>query len=161
MESKALECSICYQGYDLDQRVPMVLVNCGHTICQYCLKQLIQENNPKCPLDKKLLRQRDMSQFPINFSLKGVIEEMLEWDRCREDGEKIEFICKTDTCKVCSQCWHYEKHQGHSRIKVEEVKSESEYKKQELEKALKQINEYCKTINDLLDCKKSINSKRD
>ena len=154
IQSKALECPICYQEYDLEQRMPMVLVDCGHTICQYCLNYLINEDDSKCPLDKKAFRRKDISLFPVNFSLKGVIEENLEWDRCKQDGEKIEFICKTDKCRVCLGCWHHDKHQGHVLISVDDAKAEFENKRQELESALKMINDYYKEIDAFLDCRK-------
>lgn len=160
IQSKALECPICYQEYDLEQRIPMILVDCGHTICQYCLKHLIESNDLKCPLDKKAFRKKEINAFPSNFSLKGVIEESLEWDRCKQDGEKIEFICKTDKCKVCLVCWHHEKHQGHDVISVDKIKAEFENKRQELENALKMINNYSQAIDEFLFYKKAYLEER-
>ncbi|CAL2035810.1 unnamed protein product [Caenorhabditis brenneri] len=47
-------CFSCHQGYDEDRRTPRILKECGHTICEQCVNNLLAKNHwkhlfcPKC-----------------------------------------------------------------------------------------------------------------
>jgi hypothetical protein len=46
-----MSCIICLEKYDLQRHLPVVLP-CGHTVCEYCLKRLLPDGRPgldKCP----------------------------------------------------------------------------------------------------------------
>ena len=38
----SLKCNLCVSLFDEKYHVPRVLGNCGHSICQECLKNLIE-----------------------------------------------------------------------------------------------------------------------
>lgn len=41
------ECGVCFEGYNEQQRRPLVLP-CGHTLCQACVFSLQQQRCPEC-----------------------------------------------------------------------------------------------------------------
>lgn len=48
-EKSNLDCDICFEAYSVqNERQPMILVGCGHTICRNCLDNLPQRNCPQC-----------------------------------------------------------------------------------------------------------------
>jgi len=155
MQSKALECPVCYQEFNLTECLPLIIPHCGHTVCQKCLKFILQEIRPFCPLDKNKIKYRELKKFPVNFSLLNVLEENSEWDRCRIDNEKIEFVCLSDNCKVCKNCWHYSQHKGHITKTSDEIKTDVEKKREELETASLNLEEYYKKIDNMIDEKKA------
>ena len=72
-ERVTLECQICFEEYDIYNKKPVVL-DCGHSVCQHCLSQLLSLNsiNKKCPFDKKPL-QRNYDSYPVNWSYVDII----------------------------------------------------------------------------------------
>jgi hypothetical protein len=74
IQSSILECQICFEEYNNNNKKPVVL-DCGHSICQICLQQILssnQRNLIKCPFDNKPL-QRSFNQYPVNWSYIDVI----------------------------------------------------------------------------------------
>jgi hypothetical protein len=69
-----LECQICFEEYDNSNKKPLVL-ECGHSICQKCLQQILSSNRQnlmKCPFDNKQLT-RSLDQCPTNWSYIDII----------------------------------------------------------------------------------------
>ena len=44
MEIEKLKCPICKNAYDSSLHIPKILINCGHTICSFCISLKIHEN---------------------------------------------------------------------------------------------------------------------
>lgn len=44
------ECPVCIQAYTMKPTgVPMLLPDCGHTVCAKCLEKLKRQSELKCP----------------------------------------------------------------------------------------------------------------
>lgn len=72
-----LDCEICFEAYDMKHVKPLVL-ECGHTICNNCLNNILQSRTgKKCPFDKKDLKGRS-DQYPINWTYVNIINSK-EW----------------------------------------------------------------------------------
>lgn len=70
-----LECQICFEEYDINNKKPVVL-ECGHSICNICLAQILSSNNAnlkKCPFDKILLTYQQIQNYPVNWSYIDII----------------------------------------------------------------------------------------
>lgn len=53
MEEK-FYCKFCDEEYDLEYKIPRIIKNCGHCICQACLKQFMEKGKSiTCPIDQK------------------------------------------------------------------------------------------------------------
>ena len=61
------ECPISLDSYNDKDHKPIVLVPCGHSICEQCLKNL---TNKVCPIDRI-----PFTSTTINYSLIGCLSE--------------------------------------------------------------------------------------
>ena len=75
MENKFL-CRMCEEEYDLEERVPRILKQCGHCICTLCLQSAISKGlELSCPIDgtEIPLAGQTIEDFPQNVSLIHII----------------------------------------------------------------------------------------
>ena len=79
-----MECEICKNPWNIDKRVPKILI-CGHTFCQSCINQTLEESKKKkttfkCPLCKveinSILEYKDIAQLRNNIGILSLIEKM-------------------------------------------------------------------------------------
>lgn len=56
------QCSICYNDYNLNNRIPIILIPCGHTFCSQCIYKLQSYNYNECSLCRD-----DNDYVEINF----------------------------------------------------------------------------------------------
>jgi hypothetical protein len=62
------ECSICFEGYNCEKRKPLV-INCGHTFCEICLKQIIEKDRASCPICKFKINRVSIKDIPVNYAI--------------------------------------------------------------------------------------------
>ena len=48
---KFLECVVCMEQFDLEERRPLVLP-CGHSVCKACCIKLLENKEITCPIDR-------------------------------------------------------------------------------------------------------------
>lgn len=94
MEYDELACTLCSSHFDLDELLPRMIPQCGHTFCSKCLQNILDTNLPGedfiCPEDKYYslstfllylyrismpLTQKDILSFPKNYILIRLIEK--------------------------------------------------------------------------------------
>jgi len=70
-----------------------------------CLKMVLNENGPKCLLDKKPFAWEcnRVNSFATNFLRRDLVEES-EWGWCQTHKRKNEFSCEVEKTLVCSNC---------------------------------------------------------
>ena len=67
-------CGICHQKYNVGDKIPRILVNCGHTFCTSCLMKYYHNNHIRCPYCRKLVKNLDnVETLPLNLSIFGEI----------------------------------------------------------------------------------------
>jgi len=120
------------------------------------LEIILKGNQPRCPLDKKDFCEdlTDVSEFPINFTVQGLIEENPQWEVCQTHGERIKLMCFTDRCKVCAYCALDGVHREHEVRHINEIKPDIDEKKKKIEVVIKNIDNYYNGVNELLDQKR-------
>lgn len=73
------ECKICCLEHNDTVRIPRVLRECGHTICEPCADILLQKTNGdvlKCPFCQTITIVRGLSKLlPKNYGMLEIIEE--------------------------------------------------------------------------------------
>ena len=47
MEWDDLTCGICKELYNENERIPRILITCGHTYCDNCLKNIVKSSEVK------------------------------------------------------------------------------------------------------------------
>jgi uncharacterized Zn finger protein (UPF0148 family) len=84
------------------ERIPRILVNCGHTFCTHCLTKLFKDGRVRCPLCKKLIKNlENVEKLPLNIN---ILYEVVESDPIlkdvsfdpegEQDDEKDEETCE-------------------------------------------------------------------
>ena len=147
-----LSCQVCFEGYEKDgDHVPRLLP-CAHTVCNWCVGQLIQYDKLECPecRTKHQVTNRERT-FPQNkyilshFRKKPQVtddkDEPVMLRKCAEHGKELNLFCKEPGCMmlICVSC-SLKKHKKHEVAKIEEerinVKLEFERKIERVEKNL-------------------------
>ena len=140
-----LTCSICTNKFDQSLRVPRVLPSCGHTLCTCCLKDILQGSfEPRCPWDKTTLPNNEagsLDPFPINFTLKRMLQGQSEREICEEHNEEMRLMCLTEGLKICDHCAFDGKHRNHEIQPIKKIKMEAEGQKRDVEAKLDKIEE--------------------
>ena len=69
-ERKLDICGVCRKKYNVGDRIPRILVNCGHTYCTSCLSSYYRKSRLRCPFCKKLVKHLDsVETLPLNIPL--------------------------------------------------------------------------------------------
>lgn len=118
-------CGVCKLVYNVGDRIPRILVNCGHTYCTNCLTKYYRKNRIRCPFCKKLVKNLEsVEQLPLNINTFSEIVQtdtklldMLDPDSndsyasvCKHHTEKQKhFYCsyhKLHFCRECIKLYH-------------------------------------------------------
>ena len=63
-------CGVCKQTYNVGDKIPRILVNCGHTFCTSCFTKYYRKNRIRCPFCKKLVKNLEsVEQLPLNICI--------------------------------------------------------------------------------------------
>ena len=114
--------------YNLGDRIPRILVHCGHTFCTSCLIKFHHIDHIRCPYCKKLINNIDspakIESLPLNLNIFG---ELVKTDQlvmllidpenpnslttlCSKHPEKQKhFYCsfhETNFCRECIKAYH-------------------------------------------------------
>ncbi len=66
-----MECPNCQLTYsdEGNERVPRILNNCGHSLCEKCISLLFSANQITCPVCEQFSEATDIKQFTKNLAL--------------------------------------------------------------------------------------------
>lgn len=91
MATEFLNCPFCLYEFNSDRRLPFIIVECGHSICQTCLSLSLKRKSPiACPEDQTTirLRNRKLTDFPKNQALLNMMGKKSESRKsCRTQKE--------------------------------------------------------------------------
>lgn len=95
-QSRVLDlCHFCGLKYNVGERIPRILVHCGHTFCTECLTHLHHNMRVRCPLCRKLIKSLEsVEKLPLNINIlyevveKDPILKTIEFDE--DDEEDLE-----------------------------------------------------------------------
>ena len=63
-------CILCKNEFNLKERLPRILIHCGHTFCTICLSKFHRNLRIRCPLCLKLvLNIETLERLPINHTI--------------------------------------------------------------------------------------------
>jgi len=103
-----LHCKRCQEFFNLFSHKPLIL-KCGHTFCESCLKSLYESEKILCPIDSIESVFDDFQQISVNY----LILEALETQKESKSTEKtcqvhktqsIRFFCQTHKSLLCQEC---------------------------------------------------------
>ena len=71
-------CYFCGLKYNVGERIPRIMVHCGHTFCTECLSHLHHDYRIRCPLCRKLIKNLEsVERLPLNIN---ILYEVVEKD---------------------------------------------------------------------------------
>ena len=113
-------CGVCKKKYNVGERIPRILVNCGHTFCTACLSKYYRKCRIRCPFCKKLVKYLDsVEQLPLNINLfsesvvnnNKLLDMLNEYSNnslislCNYHTEKQNhFYCSSHDVNFCREC---------------------------------------------------------
>ena len=63
-------CHFCGLNFNVGERIPRIIVGCGHTFCTSCLSYFLRNGRIRCPMCRKLLKGVDsVDKLPLNFNI--------------------------------------------------------------------------------------------
>ena len=79
-ESRGLDiCQFCALKYNVGERIPRILVHCGHTLCTTCIQSLHHKDRVRCPVCRKLVKNLEtVERLPLNID---ILYEVVERDQ--------------------------------------------------------------------------------
>ncbi len=94
-----MECPICFMSFDHTKKVPRN-ISCGHTVCEECIKSLLERSILKCPLCRVAFeKKRAASSYPKSYALLDIVEKRLQ-----ERNTAFKFVCCKCVISECSDC---------------------------------------------------------
>jgi B-box zinc finger/zinc-RING finger domain len=136
MWNTILTCERCEEKFNIENRSPVILPDCGHTFCEYCVADLLVEPEKACPTCQTAITTSDSAKFIKNQKIhiilertkNGITPEMMLFQSpegdfvfCpRHTDKPIEYFCKQCSITVCVKCM-FDEHNGHELIQIEEM----------------------------------------
>eukprot|EP00347_Sterkiella_histriomuscorum_P008359 403345403 len=83
-------CDQCQQEFDVESRVPMVISQCGHSLCKQCILKLLKtpsSSQKECPLCKTKINQKSLADFITNRTLIKIIQKKVDSKRTNRNYE--------------------------------------------------------------------------
>lgn len=108
-----MNCQLCVQRFDLSERVPLLLSDCGHTFCSQCIKGLSQEGGTvTCPVDGIFYER--FSDFKTNKFIYLQLENAFsQCQNCLLHQLPKKRRCLTCQINVCDECTITKVHEKH------------------------------------------------
>lgn len=77
-----LTCERCEEKFNEDDRAPVILPDCGHTFCEYCIADILSELDKFCPSCNAEVKTTDPSRFIKNHKILAILKK----DQLAEGG---------------------------------------------------------------------------
>lgn len=73
-----LKCDRCQNNYVLEERQPIIMPDCGHTFCEFCIADILTGNPKICPNQtcSKPVKTKDLEKFVKNQQLLQIMEQV-------------------------------------------------------------------------------------
>lgn len=144
-----MNCPKCKTPYGKDSRIPLLLIKCGHSVCQSCATSLFKSQSICCPECQTISSADSVSKFPKNMALLTVSqtqisksqnagqskgkpskEEKQKEPQCEMHQKKIEAFCEDDKCLLCINCILIDGHKSHDIAPIPQASAKEKSKLQ-------------------------------
>ena len=149
-------CPVCFVGYNQARRVPILLPECGHTLCLHCIKNIYRENAlVKCPVCRAEYYDA-LSSFPTNVAVLELAEGRNHTKLCPEHCSEVIAFCEDHGKLLCGLCVFEHKDHKSFLLKspqaedyIKRVKSGLQTLEMKLETAKDAWEETCESLDTL------------
>lgn len=113
-------CYYCGDKFNVGEKIPRILIHCGHTFCTECLSVLHHNFRVRCPICRKLVKQvESVDKLPLNFNILYEIverdsilrdinfedEECIDCLLCDKHDQRVQhFYCSNHLTVFCREC---------------------------------------------------------
>lgn len=113
-------CYYCGCKFNVGEKIPRILIHCGHTFCTECLATLHHNYRIRCPICRKLVKQvESVDKLPLNFNILYEIverdsilrdinfedEECIDCLLCEKHEQRVQhFYCSNHLTVFCREC---------------------------------------------------------
>lgn len=167
-----MECPGCHTAYHKDRCTPLLLIRCGHTLCQRCAAATFTGASVACPDCGSLSAVESVSSLPKNMALLSVSlpplqvstaeKEELVSAACKVHGKKVEAFCLDDRVLLCIDCILIDGHKAHDIAPVSKAyERELTTLKEKLKNAEGLEANLITMLSDINDCRIDANAKAD
>ena len=146
-----MECPRCNIVYCKDTNIPLLLIKCGHTICNRCAMEIFNDKSIICPECSIASQINSVSNLPMNMALLSIspaksIEEK-QYELCQIHNKKLEGFCLDDLKPLCIDCILIGGHKSHDISSIPKA-----YDKQilVLKNNLETINKHEETLKSMV-----------
>ena len=134
-------CLLCEMQFTFDSNLPRILVQCGHSICSFCVKELIANDELRCPFCQTIIRGiTNIDMLPVNqqifFTLQKAKDDKIakpneryaqtdlaedkEFKTCEIHRTKLKrFYCVNHELKMCQKCAIH--HKGNRACEIKDL----------------------------------------
>ena len=120
-------CPVCLEDFsEVVPHVPRILP-CFHTMCEYCMEQLLRKNSLVCPeCRQKHDAPQGLKTFQQNKYIIAYITKGKERRQCPDHGEEMMMFCKRSECgkPICHLCL-VKSHKFHNVVDLGEERKEN------------------------------------
>ena len=106
MKTNYISCPFCTRDFNHTDRIPYIITDCGHSICELCLSnKLTSSQFFECPEDQKVISIYNMriTDFPKNHALLSIINRDESKDTSGNLKNNSTQYTKTISGKIKSQ----------------------------------------------------------
>ena len=117
-------CGVCRSKYNVSDKIPRILISCGHTYCNSCLVNYYRNERVRCPFCKKLVYVESIEDLPMNYcifwetiqtdpklkalfeiKIENSVERVIYLVPCKKHKEKkTHFYCSFHEVIICREC---------------------------------------------------------
>ncbi len=113
-------CYYCGDKFNVGEKIPRILIHCGHTFCTECLSVLHHNYRVRCPICRKLVKQvESVDKLPLNFNILYEIverdcilrdinfedEDVIDCLLCDKHDQRVQhFYCSNHLTVFCREC---------------------------------------------------------
>ncbi len=106
---ECLRCPACNNNYshsDRQERLPRVLIGCGHTFCQACIAHAHTLDRVICLQCTKVSPAATPDALPLNETLLAMMrsQQVQQEHLCKTHRKKLEAFCEKERELICMEC---------------------------------------------------------
>lgn len=116
-----MDCPQCGQQYR-SERLPRILTQCGHTMCECCLTAQFAGDAVSCCQCKRTTHTQGVTNLPVNLALMHLRAGQSHF--CAVHNKPMEAFCTTDQQMICVGCILEESHKRHDITSISKAASQ-------------------------------------
>mmetsp|Transcript_35360 Transcript_35360/g.36745 ORF Transcript_35360/g.36745 Transcript_35360/m.36745 type:complete len:223 (-) Transcript_35360:21-689(-) len=91
-------CGVCFEHYNVHDKIPYILTSCGHTFCKVCIDDF-HKKSFSCPLDIEPQKDNPVKNFAL-LSMITNLEKKKE-EEIKNCSHEMNICNERKTCSLC------------------------------------------------------------